>query len=146
MNPSLACVSVIISPVILGIGNHMSMNVFDHLFWTLSALILIRILKTENTKLWLVLGIVLGLGLQNKHSIFFFGFGLLLVRGFPSIEFISNASLYKNLSLAPREILFGQMTDMHFFLVPILLLGLVFFGMIMSCPTRTICPCLCAGV
>jgi len=159
---SLACVSVIISPVILGIGNYMSMNVFDHLFWTLSALLLVRILKTENTKLWLVLGLVLGVGLQNKHSIFFFGFGLLVglaltsarkhlftlelwlgvtvafiiflphliwqfVHGFPSVEFIRNASLYKNLSLSPREFLSDQLIEMHVFLSPILLLGLVLF-------------------
>lgn len=158
----LACVSVIISPVILGIGNYMSMNVFDHLFWTLAAFLLIRILKTDNTKLWLVLGAVLGVGLQNKHSIFFFGFGLLVglaltsarkhlftlelwlgvtvafiiflphliwqfVHGFPSVEFIRNASLYKNLSLSPQEFLLGQMVEMHVFLVPILLLGIVFF-------------------
>jgi hypothetical protein len=159
---TLGCVAVIISPVYLNIGNHMSMNVFDHLFWTLSALLMIRILKTENTKLWLALGVVLGIGLQNKHSVFFFGFGLLaglvltsarkhlftlelwlgvtvafvvflpnliwqFVHGFPSLEFIRNASLYKNISLSPQEFLAGQIMEMHIFLFPILLLGLFYY-------------------
>jgi len=159
---ALACLAVIISPVFLVTGNHMSMNVFDHLFWALSALLLIRILRTKSTKLWIALGIVLGVGLQNKHSIFFFGFGLLVglmlssarkhlftlemwlglavafliflphliwqfIHGFPSVEFIRNASLYKNLSLSPQEFLLGQIIEMHVFLFPLLLLGLVHF-------------------
>ena len=163
----LGCVAVIISPVFLVTGNHMSMNPFDHLFWALSALLMIRILKTENTKLWLVLGVVLGLGLQNKHSLFFFGFGLLaglvltsarkhlftlelwlgvtvafiiflphliwqFIHGFPSIEFIRNASLYKNISLSPLEFLMGQIMEMHIFLFPLLLLGLLYYLFIKS--------------
>lgn len=159
---TLTCLAVIISPVFLATGNIMSMNVFDHLFWTLAALLLIRILKTENTKLWIAVGVVLGVGLQNKHSIFFFAFGLLVglaltsarkhlftlelwlgvtvafiiflphliwqfVHGFPSVEFIRNASLYKNISLSPLEFLMGQTIEMHVFLFPLLLLGLAFF-------------------
>jgi hypothetical protein len=49
------------------------------------------------------------------------------VHGFPSVEFIRNASLYKNLSLSPKDFLLGQIIEMHVFLFPILLLGLVFF-------------------
>jgi hypothetical protein len=158
----LAAVAVLIAPILLAINGFLSMNAFDHLFWTLSAFVLILILKTKNDKLWLVLGAVLGLGLQNKHSIFFFGFGLLvglsltqhrkylystwlsfgalvafvifiphliwqLVNGWPSIEFIKNASRFKNLSLSPLEFLFGMFTDMHPFCFPILFLGLIFF-------------------
>jgi len=74
----LAAVAVFIAPIFLGLGNILTMNVFDHLFWILSAYILILILKNKNDKLWILLGAVLGLGLQNKHSIFFFGFGLLV--------------------------------------------------------------------
>ncbi len=158
----LAAVAVLIAPIFLGIGSFLSMNVFDHLFWTLSAFILILILKNKNDKLWLVLGAVLGLGLQNKHSIFFFGFGLLVglfltqhrkylystwlsfgalvafviflphliwqfINGWPSIEFIKNASQFKNLPLSPLEFFFGQIADMHPFCFPILFLGLIFF-------------------
>jgi hypothetical protein len=158
----LAAVAVFIAPILLAINGILSMNAFDHLFWTLAAYILILILKNKNDKLWLVLGAVLGIGLQNKHSIFFFGFGLLVglfltqhrkylystwlsfgtlvafiiflphliwqfINGWPSIEFIRNASQFKNLPLSPLEFLLGMFLDMHPFCFPILFLGLIFF-------------------
>ena len=158
----LAAVAVLIAPIVLAINGFLSMNAFDHLFWTLGAFILILILKNKKDKLWLVLGAVLGLGLQNKHSIFFFGFGLLVglfltqhrkflystwlsfgallafviflphliwqfINGWPSIEFIRNASQFKNLPLSPLDFLFGMLMDMHPFCFPILFLGLIFF-------------------
>lgn len=55
-----------------------SMNFWDLLFWQVCFLIVIRILKTENPKLWLLFGIAAGLGLQNKISVLFLGFGIVL--------------------------------------------------------------------
>lgn len=49
------------------------MNCFEPLFWMGAALALIRLLKTGNQRLWLVFGLLAGLGLQNKHSMAFFG-------------------------------------------------------------------------
>ncbi|MBN1223509.1 MAG: glycosyltransferase family 39 protein [Candidatus Aminicenantes bacterium] len=158
----LGCAAVILSPLFLYTGNVLSMNVFDHLFWALSILIVIRILKYENTKLWLILGIILGIGLMNKHSVFFLGFGLFVgliltrsrkylfsinlwlgaafafiiflphliwqfIHAFPTVEFIRNASLYKNMMLSPKMFLLVQMVEMHPFLFPILVLGLCYF-------------------
>ncbi|HEY7214881.1 MAG TPA: glycosyltransferase family 39 protein [Thermoanaerobaculia bacterium] len=72
----LAALCVLISPLYLFNFHVFSMNVFDVLFWTLGALIVIRILKTGNPRLWLLFGLVAGLGLENKHSMLFFGLGV----------------------------------------------------------------------
>lgn len=74
----LACLSVVFAPVYLAVSSFYSMNVFEPLFWVGSTYILIRILNTGNEKLWLLFGIVAGLGIQNKHSMLFFGFALLV--------------------------------------------------------------------
>ena len=53
-----------------------SMNAWDHLFWLGCVYVLIKIVKTGNNRLWLLFGLLVGLGLQNKISILFLGFGL----------------------------------------------------------------------
>jgi hypothetical protein len=67
----VACLSVIIAPVILSTGNLFTTNVFDQLFWVLSIYLLIRILKYDNPKLWMGIGLIMGLGLLNKYSVLF---------------------------------------------------------------------------
>jgi hypothetical protein len=78
----LACVAVIVAPLYLGIDNLLTMNAFEPLFWMGCALMAIRIIKGANPKLWLLFGLVAGIGLENKHSMLLFGFaffvGLLL--------------------------------------------------------------------
>ena len=53
-----------------------SMNFIDLLFWQTCILILIRLVKTENPKLWVPFGVLAGLGLQNKVSLLLLVFGL----------------------------------------------------------------------
>jgi 4-amino-4-deoxy-L-arabinose transferase-like glycosyltransferase len=72
----LAALAVAIVPQYLVITGFYSMNAFDVLFWAGAALVVARIVNTGDTRLWLVLGALLGLGLQNKISVLFFGFGL----------------------------------------------------------------------
>ncbi len=159
---ALAALGVILSGIILALGNFLSMNPFDHLFWILAAYVLVLILKNGQLKLWVLLGVVLGLGLQNKYSMVFFGFGLvaglLLTSGrkyflkpgiwlagivalviflpnliwqfrheWPTLEFIRNASLYKNVDLSPLEFLSGQILEMNPVLFPLLLIGLLYY-------------------
>ena len=52
------------------------MNAFEPLFWLLCAWIVVRIVKGASPKLWLVFGLVAGIGLENKHSMLVFGFAL----------------------------------------------------------------------
>jgi len=69
----LASLAVLIAPIYLVLCDFYSMNAFEPLFWMGAVLIFIRIVKTENQKLWLAFGALAGLGLQNKHGMAFFG-------------------------------------------------------------------------
>jgi len=72
----LACVSVMVAPIYLGLDSLLTMNVFESLFWMGAALIVLKIFNGASPKLWLLFGVVCGVGLLNKHSTLFFGFGL----------------------------------------------------------------------
>jgi len=72
----LTAFCVIFSGVVLGTSNYFSMNSFDILLSTLMFYTLIRIINTGNQKLWMITGLLFGLGLQNKLTFLFLGFGL----------------------------------------------------------------------
>ncbi|HEX8285838.1 MAG TPA: glycosyltransferase family 39 protein [Pyrinomonadaceae bacterium] len=78
----LACACVIVAPAFLALHTLLTMNAFEPLVWTLGAYLVARALKTGDARLWLWFGLVMGLGLENKHSTLVFGFavvaGLLL--------------------------------------------------------------------
>ena len=59
------------------IDHQFAMNALEPLFWTGCAFVVLRMIKTENPKLWLAFGAVAGLGLENKYSIAVFVFALL---------------------------------------------------------------------
>ena len=73
---ALACFCVMVAPIYLGIDSLLTMNTFESLFWMSAALIALKIFNGASPKLWLLFGVVCGVGLQNKHSTLFFGFGL----------------------------------------------------------------------
>jgi len=70
---ALACLTVLLAPVYLAFGSFLSMNAFEPLFWMTCAYILVRILKGSDQRLWLLFGLVAGIGLQNKHTMLMFG-------------------------------------------------------------------------
>ena len=72
----ISTVAYMLTPIFLGMNTIYSMNTFDFFFWITSAYIFLRIIQEENAKLWIVLGIVLGLGLLNKTSVFWLGAGI----------------------------------------------------------------------
>jgi hypothetical protein len=74
----LTGLAVALLPVSLSLGSIYSMNVFDLLFWAVLFWILARVLAGGDERLWLVFGAVAGLGLLNKISVLFLGFGLVV--------------------------------------------------------------------
>ncbi len=70
--------TVALLPISLALGSVFSMNALDLLFWALSFWILARVLAGGDPRLWLVFGLVAGLGLLNKISVLTLGFGLVV--------------------------------------------------------------------
>ncbi len=92
---ALACAASMSALVYLGVGNFYSMNVFEPLFWMGCVYLLVRsissssapefldrqastINRPRNGHLWLWFGVVAGFGFLNKHSIVFFGAGIVV--------------------------------------------------------------------
>lgn len=67
---------VIFSGVVLGTTSYFSMNSFDLLFSSLMFYYLIKLLKSGSPKYWYAIGLIFGIGLMNKLSFLFLGFGL----------------------------------------------------------------------
>ncbi len=59
------------------IDHQFAMNALEALLWTGCAYVILRIIKTQNPKLWLAFGVIAGMGLENKYSIAIFAFALL---------------------------------------------------------------------
>jgi len=75
---ALAAITTLIAPAVLGSDGILTMNAFEPLFWMGCAYLLIRLIKTEDTKLWIWFGVLAGFGLENKYSMLIFGGGLVL--------------------------------------------------------------------
>jgi hypothetical protein len=65
----LSALGCAVSPALIGAGHLMGPTAFDILAWTALALVVVRLGRTGNLRLWPVAGLVVGLGLTNKHSI-----------------------------------------------------------------------------
>ncbi|HVN38804.1 MAG TPA: glycosyltransferase family 39 protein [Myxococcota bacterium] len=72
----LAALALLSSPVSLALGTYYSMNPIDQALWAGGFLLLARILNGGSDRLWLALGLLVGVGLLNKVSMAWFGAGL----------------------------------------------------------------------
>lgn len=72
----LAALSFLLAPGFLALDHFLSMNAFEPLLWMGCAWLVIRIIRTGNARLWVWFGVLAGIGLENKHSMLIFGFGL----------------------------------------------------------------------
>jgi 4-amino-4-deoxy-L-arabinose transferase-like glycosyltransferase len=63
-------------PAALGADHLFGPTAFDILAWASLALVVVRIGRTGDTRWWLAGGLVLGLGLANKHSVGLFALAL----------------------------------------------------------------------
>ncbi len=159
----MAALSVVAAHGLIGHGKIFSMNPFDVLFWTLAGFVVIIILHDDKPRLWLMYGLVVGLGLLNKYSVGFSIIGLVagliltrqrrqlagkwfwmgaaitavvflphvvweIANGFPSLEFMRNASENKNINLGVVDFLLGQIKDMNVLNAPLWLGGIYFFA------------------
>jgi hypothetical protein len=69
----LAGLCALVVPEYLGTASLLTMNVFEKVIWAACAYVLLRLIQTGNSRLWIWFGVLCGLGLMTKHSMLFFG-------------------------------------------------------------------------
>jgi Dolichyl-phosphate-mannose-protein mannosyltransferase len=74
----LACLAVLVAPVILGNATRFSMNAFEPLFWMGAIYFLLLAINRDRPEFLVWVGVLVGLGLENKHSTAFFLIALLV--------------------------------------------------------------------
>jgi MFS family permease len=80
----IAACAMAASPTIIAFGGFYSMNAFEPLLAILLIFFAIKMIKENNPKRWIVIGIIMGIGMMNKHTfgVFIIAFILsLLVTG-----------------------------------------------------------------
>ncbi|MCC2624900.1 MAG: hypothetical protein K0R14_773 [Burkholderiales bacterium] len=65
-------------PVLMSFGTKVSPDTFGLVFWPLSVLCVLRILKGADPKIWLLVGVLFGVSFNTKYSIVFFAVAIIL--------------------------------------------------------------------
>ena len=73
---TLAGLCVVVAPVYLRAQSLLSLPAFEPALWTVSSLLVLRALRRDPGRLWLMVGAVSGIGLLNKHTMLIWGLGL----------------------------------------------------------------------
>jgi len=72
----IAALAVAIAPVSLAAGALYQYVTFDFLWWVLTAYLVARLLRTGNQRLWVAIGVVIGLGMMTKYTMGFLALGI----------------------------------------------------------------------
>jgi hypothetical protein len=79
-----AALTAALAPGVLAMSGFFSVNAFEMLAWVACTWALLRMLRTGDVRLWLAVGLALGLGFESKHTIVTlvagFGAGIVLTR------------------------------------------------------------------
>ena len=73
---ALAGIAILLAPAYLRMHGMLDIVAFEPLFWTVAALLVADIIDGASPKRWLLVGVVVGLGLINKHTMLLWGFGM----------------------------------------------------------------------
>ena len=68
----LAAVTILFAPLSLAFHSFLSMNAFEPILWLVCAWLAVRIVNGKTPRLWLVFGALVGVGLENKHTMLVF--------------------------------------------------------------------------
>jgi hypothetical protein len=66
---TLAVLCVAFAPIPAVVFSFFSMNAFEVLIWTAIAWLLVELCRSGEVRLWLPIGVLLGVGFENKHTI-----------------------------------------------------------------------------
>ena len=91
----VAALAVLVAPQYLGVNALLTMDSFDLLIWAVALYVLILIIKYDRPKLWLVFGLVMGIGLTIKVTPLYFGLALIIgLASTPYRKYFRNPYLY----------------------------------------------------
>jgi hypothetical protein len=65
---ALACFAVLLAPLQLGVASFYSMNIIEYSLILVLVWLLLRIIIEQKSSLWILFGILLGVGIMNKHT------------------------------------------------------------------------------
>jgi dolichyl-phosphate-mannose-protein mannosyltransferase len=75
---ALAALGILFAPIYLVLDHWLTMNAFEPVLWMGAAWCVLRAINTGNQHYWFWLGVIVGLGLENKYSMAFFTLGVLV--------------------------------------------------------------------
>lgn len=97
----MAALAIIPVPIYLILQHWLTMNAFEPLFWTGVLWAASRLILRQEPRYWLVIGLLVGIGLENKYSMLFLAgvlvFGLLLT---PERRWLANRHFVSALVIA----------------------------------------------
>jgi 4-amino-4-deoxy-L-arabinose transferase-like glycosyltransferase len=64
-----AALMALLSPMFIGANVLFHTTTFDQLTWTIALLVFVRLLRDQDPRLWLALGVAIGVGLETKFTI-----------------------------------------------------------------------------
>ncbi len=74
----LAALTAAVCVAFMATGSIFSMDALDQLWWALAAYVLLLLIKRQSPRLWLLFGLVAGIGLATKLTILFWGLALVI--------------------------------------------------------------------
>jgi 4-amino-4-deoxy-L-arabinose transferase-like glycosyltransferase len=75
---AIAALAIIAAPIYLLMQHWLTMNAFEPLLWMVIATCALRYLHSGDTRWWLLIGILCGIGLEMKYSVALFAVGLII--------------------------------------------------------------------
>src|SRR6266581_2439396 len=75
---TLAALAVLISPMFVGANILFQTVSFDQLVWAVACLFFVRLLRGTDSREWLLLGLVFGIGLETKYTVIGLGIAMLV--------------------------------------------------------------------
>jgi hypothetical protein len=92
---ALAALAVVAAPIYLLMHHWLTMNAFEPLIWVACAWCIVRAINHGEPRAWLLFGILIGLGMENKYTIGFFAVAVLVaVLLTPQRRFLSNSWIW----------------------------------------------------
>jgi hypothetical protein len=87
----MAALAVFVAPIYLLLHHWLTMNAFEPLIWVAAAWCIVRAINQAEPRYWLLFGLIIGLGMENKYTTGFFAVAVMVGVFFsPQRRFLSN--------------------------------------------------------